>query len=350
MLLLNRGANIDAPDNEGRTALHWAAEQGNLEITTFLVANKAKLESTELNGETALHRSSAGGHLSVVTYLIDSGANIEASDSKYGQTALHKAASHGRLSVVEVLVNQFANIDSTSNAGWTPMHHACKCGALSVVSFLLDKGAKMDVVGNLGKTPLAVAVEKGHIQVASILIERGADVTVVNKDGVTPFALLRQEAKAKILLERNFSVESIVARNRNIWFQIALGLRDTQNLMPSILNVLDRCQKEFIEGDGDLAIITATDKIKSMQSRMRCSVDQSTSPLADLSPSPTTSALLSAKDDEIRDLKLQLADERDKVVKLSNKVDMIAAREKIVKREIELLLDRIYVDSDADVT
>merc|ERR1712029_341812 len=91
--LLNRGANIEAQDGYGRTALHWAAWENHLDIVKELLERGANIEAQGGNydsGRTALHLAAWGTHPDIVKELLNRGANIEAQDGD-GNKALHMA-------------------------------------------------------------------------------------------------------------------------------------------------------------------------------------------------------------------------------------------------------------------
>ena len=88
--LLKQGANIDAPDALGETALVKAASLGHHELVDFLIEAGAHIEATGFLGNTVLLNAVEHGHAGIVEKLIKAGANIEAVDAdKETLTALH---------------------------------------------------------------------------------------------------------------------------------------------------------------------------------------------------------------------------------------------------------------------
>ena len=100
--LLKKGADVNASDKYGDTALMVAATLGKLDIVKCLVELGADLEAQDKNGRTALMKAARDGYLEVVEYLVQNGADLEAKD-KYGRTALNTAKYHGRDDCVEFL-------------------------------------------------------------------------------------------------------------------------------------------------------------------------------------------------------------------------------------------------------
>ena len=89
--LLSRGeVSPDCRDNEGRTPLMRAAEDGNAALVAVLIRHGADVNSLDADGETALMKAAFGGHLSVVELLAENGADLEIRNND-GSTALEIA-------------------------------------------------------------------------------------------------------------------------------------------------------------------------------------------------------------------------------------------------------------------
>ncbi|KAL6887036.1 hypothetical protein GGI43DRAFT_264528 [Trichoderma evansii] len=90
-LLVEKGANIEAKDSDGRTALLWAAEKGHQATVKLLVEKGADIEAKDSDGLTPLSFAAENGHQATVELLVEKGADIEAKDSD-GRTPLSWAA------------------------------------------------------------------------------------------------------------------------------------------------------------------------------------------------------------------------------------------------------------------
>lgn len=109
--LLEAGAQVDAVDAEGVTALMSASFMGHRDIVKLLLAKGAKTERAAQSGYTALMYASNAGHASIVRALLAAGANASATDAQQS-TPLMFAAQHAHDDVVEVLLA--AGADPTS--------------------------------------------------------------------------------------------------------------------------------------------------------------------------------------------------------------------------------------------
>lgn len=237
--LIDRHVDINAPQVDGTTALHWAAERDDLETAELLVHAGANVEAanrygvTPLSlactngsgpmvklllkagadpkhalpgGETALMTAARTGKVEAVKALLAAGADVHAREEKRGQNALMWAAAEGNASVVEELLKAGADLHSRLTTGFTPFLFAVREGQAEVVRVLLKAGADVNEtvqtqqssgprpasgagVPRAGNSALHLAVVNGHFELAALLLDSGANP---NADGVgyTPLHIL----------------------------------------------------------------------------------------------------------------------------------------------------------------
>ncbi|KAH7153752.1 ankyrin repeat-containing domain protein [Fusarium sp. MPI-SDFR-AT-0072] len=129
-LLLDRGANADAVDKEGRTPLSWAAAKGQEAVVRLLLDRGANADAVDKEGRTPLSWAAAKGQEAVVRLLLDRGANADAVD-KEGRTPLSWAAAKGQEAVVQLLLDRGANAGAMDKEGRRPLARA----AVQVLQF-----------------------------------------------------------------------------------------------------------------------------------------------------------------------------------------------------------------------
>ena len=179
--LIKAGADVNAKDNMGWTALHWAAENGHTEIVNLLLVNKAPIDAN-YDGVTALHWAVENGHTEIVNLLLVNRAKV---DAKYdGVTALHIAAMNGRTKIVEALIEAGADVNEKIRDEVTALHWAAEDGNTEIVNLLLANGAKIHANCD-GVTALHFAVEDGNTEIVEALVKAGADVNEKTRDEVT---------------------------------------------------------------------------------------------------------------------------------------------------------------------
>jgi hypothetical protein len=114
--LVKTGIDIEARDQDGKSALHWADQRGHIKIVQLLVANGASVDGTTSAGWTPLHVAAETGNVEMTRLLLGHGAdpNARAGD---GQTAVHFAAELGHIDVVSELLNAGADPSEPSYDG-----------------------------------------------------------------------------------------------------------------------------------------------------------------------------------------------------------------------------------------
>mmetsp|Transcript_40690 Transcript_40690/g.73529 ORF Transcript_40690/g.73529 Transcript_40690/m.73529 type:complete len:209 (+) Transcript_40690:61-687(+) len=123
-----------------RSAL-WEATWKNYEVVVkLLVEKKANAELGDYQGRTPLHEAAYYGHVNLVTYFCDIGCKVDPVDN-FGQTPLFRAADAGRDEVVELLVNRKAQTNMLDHDSVTVQHCAAFKGMPDMSKWLLYKGA-----------------------------------------------------------------------------------------------------------------------------------------------------------------------------------------------------------------
>ncbi|KAK4892289.1 hypothetical protein LTR49_028601, partial [Elasticomyces elasticus] len=131
-LLLDRGAKIEAADNDGKTSLISAAQHGDKPVMQLLLNRGADIETADISGKTALGWAATCGRDSTMQFLLDRGAEIEAADND-GKTPLIWAAQHGYKPAVKLLLDRGASIDAADCGDKTALTWAAQNRKESVV-------------------------------------------------------------------------------------------------------------------------------------------------------------------------------------------------------------------------
>jgi ankyrin repeat protein len=101
-LLLKYGADVNAADAKGWTALHAACFHGKADQAEFLIKNGADVEKGSRNGETALMMAVKADHWACADLLVIAGAMVDR-ESKNGDSAIDLAESVGNKDIVKVI-------------------------------------------------------------------------------------------------------------------------------------------------------------------------------------------------------------------------------------------------------
>ncbi len=174
--LLKQHANLNAPQVDGLTALHWAAHLDDLETAKLLLRSGANAAATNRYGVTPLSLACANGNTELVELLLASGADPNTT-LRGGETALMTAARTGKAGPVKALLARGAKIDAKERRGQTALMWAAADGHTAVVELLLKSGADFRTpLSDSGFTPLFFAVREGRTEVARVLLKAGANV------------------------------------------------------------------------------------------------------------------------------------------------------------------------------
>ena len=144
-LLLKQGADVNAAQGDGMTALHWAASHGDLDEARMLISAGARVDAVTRNGNyTPLHLAAKSGNAPVIRALLDAGADASAKTSSGGALPLHLAAAQGNADAISALLDKGAKVDAPEGAwGQTPLMWAAAYNRLDAMKTLLERGANI---------------------------------------------------------------------------------------------------------------------------------------------------------------------------------------------------------------
>jgi ankyrin repeat protein len=247
--LLQQKADVNAPQADGTTALHWAVRANDLEMTDMLLRAGAQPSTANQSGATPMLLAAMNGNAAIIERLIQAGADPNSPLSKTGDTALMMAARTGKVDgvkalldhgaqvnakeswggttalmwavserhpeVVQLLVEHAADVNAKSNfvpsasgrgfegtapvaskpdqkteefaSGWmTPLMFAAREDGLDSARILIQHGADVNAVGGDAKDALELALFNGSYDVASLLIDSHANVNHADAQRFTP--------------------------------------------------------------------------------------------------------------------------------------------------------------------
>jgi ankyrin len=228
--LLKQHVDVNTPQGDGATALHWAVHFDDLQIADVLIRSGARVNTANdtgvtplflactnrnaamverllvadanpnaalLNGETVLMTCSRTGEIAAVKALLARGANVNAKEPSHGQTALMWAAAQKHPEVVRALVQRGADVRARSRAyPQTVTSEVTQRAGREELNYTVTRG---------GSTPLLFAARVGDAESARILIEAGADVNDALPNGTSALveaAHSGQQAVGVLLLEK----------------------------------------------------------------------------------------------------------------------------------------------------
>ena len=141
--LLRDGADVNAAQGDGMTALHWAAERGDGEMGEVLLYAGARVDAgTRIGHYTPLHLAARSAHAAMVELLLRAGSDPDARTTNSGASPLHVAAGSGDAQVIGLLIDAGADVNGRESAwGQTPLIFAAAGNRVEAVRALLRGGA-----------------------------------------------------------------------------------------------------------------------------------------------------------------------------------------------------------------
>ncbi len=174
--LLKQGANVNATQADGATALHWASYRDDLESADLLIRNGANVNARNDLGATPLWAACQNGSESMVGRLLTAGANPNAA-LLLGETPVMVAARSGSPAVVELLAAQGANVNARAARGQTALMWAVAQKHPEVVKVLIANGADIHARSD-SRTEVMAVPPHGYLEY-NRAIPHGSDTALI---------------------------------------------------------------------------------------------------------------------------------------------------------------------------
>jgi uncharacterized protein len=184
-LLIRAGANVNAANDYGVTALTLACTNRSTTLVERLLEARANPSAAQATGVTPLMECARTGTTAAVRALLARGALVDARHTRTGQTALMWAVAGRHAESVRLLIERGADVRARSTGGFTPLMFAARSGHLDSARMLLEAGADVNEANAEQGSALVVASASGHEMLALFLLERGADPNAADKSGIT---------------------------------------------------------------------------------------------------------------------------------------------------------------------
>jgi len=223
-------ADVNAHQDDGTTALHWAAYHDDLPLMRRLLQAGAKVNVANDYGSTPLAEAAERADPDALRVLLDAGAEVESANAD-GQTALMTVARTDIVAAAKVLVAHGANVNASETwRGQTALMWASAQSRPAMVAFLIAHGAQVNARATLvawprrvtaeprpqnrplgALTALLLAAREGCAACAAELIRGYADIELADPEGITPLVMSLLNARfdtAAVLIKAGANVNS----------------------------------------------------------------------------------------------------------------------------------------------
>ena len=176
--LLEQQVDVNTPQPDGATALHWAAHWNDLGTVDQLIRAGAHVNAVNELGVAPLSLTCANFNSAMmVERLVRAGADPNAALPS-GETVLMTAARIGNVDTVNALLAHGADVNANKHwQGHTALMWAVAEGHADVMKVLIEHGADVHARSSYrGSTPLLLAARAGNVDSARLLLAAGADV------------------------------------------------------------------------------------------------------------------------------------------------------------------------------
>ncbi|HWF10765.1 MAG TPA: ankyrin repeat domain-containing protein [Bryobacteraceae bacterium] len=217
--LLQQKTDVNAPQVDGTTALHWTVRANDLESTNLLLRAGANASAANRAGATPLLQAAIDGNAAIIEALLKAGADPNAPLTKSNDTALMMAARTGKIEAVKVLLDHGAKVNAKESWGdTTALMWAVAQKHSGLAKMLIEHGADVNartkfVPSASGRgfegttpvdakpgqtaeefssgllTPLMFAAREDDMESARVLVAAGADVNALEGDGKDALSL-----------------------------------------------------------------------------------------------------------------------------------------------------------------
>ena len=268
--MVSKRVDVNAPQPDGTTALHWAAHWNDVEAVKLLIGAGAHAATTNRFGASPLSEAATSGNADLVKVLLDAGADAKALSTPDGETVLMSAARTGNVDAVRMLLDRGADVNARERyKGQTALMWAAAERHAPVVKLLLERGADWRIRGfdretkppklsaasaispipRGGFTALMFTAREGDMESAAVMLDAGVDVNHGDVDNVTPLVaaiMNKQYTLAKFLIDRGADVNIVDAGSRTALYAMidirnedwtAMPNRTTDDPLPT-LNVV----------------------------------------------------------------------------------------------------------------
>lgn len=230
--LIDNGAELDALSDDGTSALSIAVLGGYPDVVRRLLKESPDVDRVSNNGNPLVFRASS--HPEILALLLDAGADIEAADRK-GRRLIHWAILDEHEHVLKMLLDRKVDVNTPDVRGRPPIYYAVESGAIGMFRLLAQRGAALsDLTGEASLLHAAISSSSDMLR-AVLEFRKFLDLEVRNLYDETPLMAARSNTECWTLMI-NAGAE-LNAMKRNMWtplhFAVEPGMANFRSILLS---------------------------------------------------------------------------------------------------------------------
>lgn len=271
-LLLEKGADVNARDNDNMTPFVVAFFGGHKDIAIQLIDAKADLDGETPNGNTCLDLAVSEKDMKFVRLLLENGASVTKSEGRRPVGILRMSVQQGNLEITTILLSHGASPFEVDDEGLTATHDAVQADDPAMLETLLQNAIKhvpevfdwtplhlaammgdvelikahatlIDVKDTRGRTPLHWASLRGHLEAVNTLCNMQTDLQAQDEDGMTALHLAITGENTEIVKALADKSDLSTVRDLDGWSPIyyarSLGHEDIVSVLSGVSSIAD---------------------------------------------------------------------------------------------------------------
>lgn len=245
-LLLKMGADVNAQDDNEDTPLNLATGSSGTKTLELLIRNGADLKLKDNDGRNPLFNAIIGVNFKSVKLLLDYGVSVDDQDNEnYTPLAIASKTNQNEshLKICEKLLKKGADVLCQDINNRTPLHHLVERANVKMVRLFLKFKADVNAKDDFFENPLYRTLKGDNVEVFKLLLDSGSDVETINKDNLT---LLHTGCKSgcsleiiESLLKKGLDTNALDKYGRTPLMVFVSTLQKNQNILYILLEFTD---------------------------------------------------------------------------------------------------------------
>ncbi|WP_296706716.1 ankyrin repeat domain-containing protein [Treponema sp. UBA7570] len=256
---------LNASDGSGNTPLHYACEWKLDEAVSALIQKGANVNAVNANGESALFAAVKADSSSTINILVENGIITDTRSNltrdHLGNTPLHYAVKWNSLQAAQSVISLGFDVNSQNLSGKTALSDCCRSDKRQMAVLLIQNGANVNSTDVTGRSVLVDAIQSGNEEMVNLLLEKGANPLIQEMNGRNSFHEAALGGNIKIIELIRSAGGNPLSRDTYGDSPFSLVLNYDENVLRAVLGT----NLNIVDSDGNTPIHIAVEKKVSAQ-------------------------------------------------------------------------------------